>query len=451
MRTLAISGPDAERLLGGLALVDETAWVLTARSAVGGHLLLGRELHDVPDEAYAHRGSRKLEITSTGFVPGFAAARRENGVAVFVHTHPGGDPRPSTLDEAVDAELARFAERRGLKGYGALILGGTPAAPRFTGRLFSPDGTVQPIEHLRVAGRRLRFLPRDDASGDEPPAVFDRQVRAFGQDGQRVLAALRVGVVGAGGTGSAVIEQLARLGVGQLVVVDDDTVDESNLTRIHEATGDDVGKDKAVVAKNRGEAFGTGTRIEAFVGTAASRAGVDQLLTCDVVFGCTDDYAGRLVLSRLAYHYLLPVIDCGVVVDAHDGTVRGVVGRVTRVAPGEPYLVCRGQVDPRRASEEMMDPEQRRALAGEGYAAGADAPAPAVVAFTTATAAFAVNELLAGLFGYAESCSPQVLLRMHAQSIARGGRPAADGHLCVTPEEWGLGDTEPLLGIVGLT
>lgn len=63
-----------------------------------------------------------------------------------------------------------------------------------------------------------------------------------GTDGQRSLGALRSGVVGAGGTGSAVTEQLARHGVGDLVMLDDDVVvDDTNLTRIHGSTAADLG------------------------------------------------------------------------------------------------------------------------------------------------------------------------------------------------------------------
>ena len=120
------------------------------------------------------------------------------------------------------------------------------------------------------------------------------------------------------------------------------------------------------------------------------------------------------------------------------------------MVPGEPCLICRGQVDPRLAAEEMMDPDARRALAGEGYARGAEGPAPAVVAFTTGTSALALSDVLGRLLGYAEYASTQLLLRFHAQSIARAGRGAVDGHFCVNPAEWAQGDTTPVLGIVGL-
>ena len=450
MTTLAISGPDASRVLQTLSESNERAWTLAARCAAGNDLLLGRTLRDVPVHAYLERGPRRLEIASVGFVPAFGAAMRDNSLPVFIHTHPGGDPMPSALDDVVDDSLTSFAADRGMSGYVALIVGGTAAAPRFTGRFADADGTVHRIDRLRIAGRDLRLLLADDMPGVTSPPIFDRQVRAFGGEGQALMAAMRVGVVGAGGTGSATIEQLARLGIGEIVILDDDLVDATNLTRIHGSSERDVGTPKAVLAATQAEAVGTGSRATAVVASAASRAGVEALRTCDFVFGCTDDHAGRLVLSRLAYRYLIPVIDTGVVVDTADGRIRGVIGRVTIMAPGEPCLICRGQIDGRRAAEEMMDPVRRRALAGQGYARGAEGAAPAVVAFTTATSALAVSELLGRVLGYAESTSTQLLLRLHSQAIARAGRAAVEGHHCTMPEEWGLGDAEPPLGMVGL-
>jgi tRNA A37 threonylcarbamoyladenosine dehydratase len=54
----------------------------------------------------------------------------------------------------------------------------------------------------------------------------------FGDRGQALLAAQKVGVIGAGGAGSLVVEYLARLGVGHLVVVDPERIETTNLPRV---------------------------------------------------------------------------------------------------------------------------------------------------------------------------------------------------------------------------
>ncbi len=71
-----------------------------------------------------------------------------------------------------------------------------------------------------------------------------------------------------------------------------------------------------------------------------------KLIGCDLLFGCTDDNAGRLVLSRLATYLMTPVIDCGVLITSDaDGRLTGINGRVTVLSPGQACLVCRDRID----------------------------------------------------------------------------------------------------------
>ena len=441
-------------LTATLAAENETGCMCVARVALDAQLLLVRELLYMPDDAYLERGPRRMRIASAGFAPAFArAAQHEESVPVFFHTHPGMPARPSKLDDEVDEQLLALAlTRTGRRAYASIIIGGTPEKPQVTGR-FWRDGTDEPalLDRLRLAGPGLGILLAEGRTGEEPATMFDRHVRAFGRDGQRVLGALTIGVVGAGGTGSPTIEQLARLGVGKIVALDHDTVDETNLTRIHESTAADVDRLKVDVAHDRAESYGTGTVVERIPERALSRSTVQKLARCDIVFGCTDDHAGRLVLSRLAYWYLVPVIDLGVVIDAHEGHIRGVHARVTVVAPGTVCLQCRGQIDMARVAAEMMPAVERELQAREGYVPGLGDHAPAVIPFTTATSALAVTELLARLFGFGAGEAPQHLrIGLHDRSLRSGGPPAVVGHYCDDPLQWAMGDTVPPLGLAGL-
>jgi hypothetical protein len=165
------------------------------------------------------------------------------------------------------------------------------------------------------------------------------------------------------------------------------------------------------------------------------------------VFGCTDDNAGRVVLSRLSTYYLIPVIDCGVLVSSHQGTLSGIDGRVTVLSPGYGCLVCRGRIDLRRAAAEQMSAEQRQRLAAEGYAPELEGIEPAVVAYTTLVAALAVNEMVERLVGYGIQPAPgELLARVHDREISTNTRQPNPGHYCAdgAPQR-GAGDCEPLL------
>jgi molybdopterin/thiamine biosynthesis adenylyltransferase len=279
--------------------------------------------------------------------------------------------------------------------------------------------------------------------------MWDRNVRAFGAEMQHALGELRVTVVGCGGTGSAVTEQLTRLGVRHLHLIDPDILSESNLTRVYGSATGDAGRPKADVLARHVRRIAQGASVTVSAGMLTTQDVARQAATADVIFGCTDDNAGRLVLSRLAAFYLIPVFDCGVLISsAAGGRVTGIDGRVTVMTPGQGCLVCRDRIDLRRAAAELLTPAERDLLAAEGYAPGLAGAEPAVVAYTTLVAALAVSEFLERLIGYGTEPVPgEILARLHDRELSGNTAPPRPGHFC-DPEagQLGRGDIEPFLG-----
>lgn len=451
--TLVLPEPIAEQLRAAAREEAETAAVLlVGTSREQGRLrLLGRELHPVDEAAYAHRDAVALSITSDGYVRALARAEELGAAAIWVHSHPGGVPVPSRHDALVDEQLAPvFTVRTGQQLYGSVVLSPDPQQSEggleFTGRVI--DGAVEhAIDRMWIVGRRFRPVAAYGLAPDAPGEVFDRQVRALGPAMQAHLARLRVGLVGAGGTGSAVGEQLARLGVGELLAIDPDTLSASNVTRVHGARLADVGRPKVDVLARHAAEIGLGTAVEPVVGSILDPGVAARLRGCDVVFGCTDDNAGRVVLSRLSTYYLVPVIDCGVLVSSSGGTVIGIDARVTVLSPGYACLLCRNRIDLRRAALEQLDPAEREGLEREGYAPELAGVEPAVVAYTTLAAALSVNELLERLVGYGVDQPPgELLARIHDRELSTNTRPANPGHYCADGSAArGAGDREPFL------
>lgn len=319
-------------------------------------------------------------------------------------------------------------------------------ADTIIGVLPGPNGPV-PIGAVRVVGDAWRLLLPEGDEGIEP--VFDRQIRAFGPAGQRVLGHLRVAIVGAGGTGSAVFEQLVRLGVGEILIIDPDVLDDdgSNVTRVYGSTMADIGQPKVTLAEQNADRIGLGTNVTAVRGTINDEATARLLTDCDVVFGCTDDNRGRVTLGRLATWYLIPVIDMGVKLTSADGTVRGIEGRVTVIEPSGGCLQCRGRINAAALHSEVLNPFEREQRVDEGYAAGLEERDPAVVAFTTGVASHAVSELLHRFFGLDDKRPPgELIIQFHRREIRRNTRPAEPGHWCIDLANLGAGDTVPFLG-----
>lgn len=324
---------------------------------------------------------------------------------------------------------------------GLEVISGTAA-----GSLPGPDGPV-PVGAVRLGEDSWQLLlPADDA---ELGPVFDRQIRAFGPDGQRVLRQLRVGIVGAGGTGSAVCEQLVRLGVGKILIIDPDVIndDGSNVTRVYGSTMADIGQPKVDLAKRNAHQIGIDTNVVTVQGTVNDEGTARRLTDCDVIFGCTDDNRGRVTLGRLATWYLIPVIDMGVRLTSDDGTLRGIEGRVTAIEPGGGCLQCRGRISAAALQSEVLNPSERAQRIVEGYAVGLDERDPAVIAYTTGVAAHAVNELLHRLFALDDGTpSGELIIRFHCRDIRRNTRVGLPGHWCMDPTYLGAADTVPFLG-----
>ena len=431
----------------------EIAAVILARPVIlpSQVRLLAREVYWVPQAAYTHQSAHRLTIRSDGYVPALARAESTGCVPIWFHTHPGlgSDPRPSEHDHIVDNQLGDlFRLRSGSPYYVALIGAPRPGGMAFTGFVEDGAGWRCGIERMWGVGERLRltFASGTDHAGLSPE--FDRNVRAFGPAIQQTLRALRIGIVGCGGTGSAVAEQLTRLGARALTLIDSDVLSESNVTRVYGSHAKDVGRSKATVLKDHLEQIAPTASVNAVEGLITSHDIAATLIGCDAVFGCTDDNAGRLVLSRLSTYFVTPVIDCGVLLTSgSQGALTGIHGRVTTLIPGQACLVCRNRVDLARAGSEMLTPGERARRVDEGYAPALGDIEPAVVTYTTIVASLAIAELLERLIGFGTDPRPsEILFRGHDRELSTNTWLPREGHYCDTASgRIGLGVTDPLL------
>ena len=443
--------------LRDLALLPiESGGVLLGRAVTtdsGKLRILIHKLCLVPEHAYAVREADGLEITSEGYVPPLRLAAESGSLAIWMHTHPGrgSSVQPSRHDRIVDHQLAElFRIRSGSDLYGALIvsIGESGDGLRFMCHLDDDAGHVHQVDQLFTVGSQVRLIEADGSRPSPVAEIFDRNVRAFGGSVQNTLGNLKLAVVGCGGTGSCVAEQLVRLGVRNLLLIDPELLSESNLTRVYGSVATDVGRPKVDVVADHLRAIAPDVSIDSVRGMVTRESVARRLTEADVVFGCTDDNAGRLVLSRLSTYMMVPVIDCGVLISsANDGHLLGIDGRMTLMYPGAACLVCRGRVDLRRAASEVLTPDERIRRVDEGYAPALAGNEPAVVAFTSLVAASAVAELLNLLIGYGPEPAPtEVLLRLRDREISTNiAKPHAKHYCDPTSGKLGMGMTVPFL------
>jgi hypothetical protein len=156
---------------------------------------------------------------------------------VKIHSHPTNFEAFSPTDDDSDRELFErmfpFLESDEPHGSAIMLPGGRVFGRWFNGKLI---GT--PFSHVIKVGDDIEIWP------SVPLARMDtttqRTVQVLGEATFATMRQLRVAVVGCSGTGSVVVEQLARLGVGHLMLVDPDVVEYKNLNRILNATNEDA-------------------------------------------------------------------------------------------------------------------------------------------------------------------------------------------------------------------
>ncbi len=150
--------------------------------------------------------------------------------------------------------------------------------------------------------------------------MLARQMPLVSEDEQKKFKNAKITVVGCGGIGGLTIEMLARLGVGELVVVDEDVFDITNLNRQTLSSIDNIGNEKSVEAKLRIEKVNPHVKVASFSEHVDER-NVDSLLSDSrLVIDALDNVLTRVIVSRKAREYKIPFVH---------GAVHGSLGQVT--------------------------------------------------------------------------------------------------------------------------
>lgn len=130
----------------------------------------------------------------------------------------------------------------------------------------------------------------------------------IGAQGQDQLAKARVLVVGGGGLGVPVLQYLAGAGIGQITVVDGDTVDATNLHRQPLYRMDQVGQSKARAARANLAALNPDVEVTALCQMLDPANAPDLARSHDIVLDCADTFAVSLTLSDVCRDLRKPLI-----------------------------------------------------------------------------------------------------------------------------------------------
>ncbi|MDR3682103.1 MAG: ThiF family adenylyltransferase [Geothrix sp.] len=439
MIEIAISEDDLGKVKSEILNPDEERCAVLLASSISkksGLVRLIVQNIEIPQQGdYQEKGPCGVTLRPSFVANVVKKAKISSQSVIFVHSHVA--PKPplfSIVDDGGEVHLRTFLEKR-IPGqyHAALVIS--------TGGLRARQlGTKTEARVISLGHRReILFDPCAEVGPTDgfEENIYDRQVRAFGELGQRAIQDLCIGIVGLGGTGSLVAQQLVHLGVHNFILIDPDSLEISNLNRIPNASNKDVGKSKVSIAKAYIRKINKFSKVAAILGDVTKAKIARHLLETDFIFSCTDSHGSRAVIQQIVYQYFIPCIDMGTVISAKKGRVAHIYGRVQLLSPGLACFTCSGLLNYDEVRQDMMTQFERKA---DPYFRGARVPAPAVISLNGSVSSIAVTMFLGVVAGFPVEARYVLQNMMNSSARPVTAKPDPACFICSRSGAMGRGD-----------
>lgn len=431
---------------------EQAACILCGLSETPNKIaFLVREVLPISQEHIIYNSDKRIEYSCDAYESFIKRAAITNQCFFIVHSHLNGYVGFSEIDDVQESKLLTCAWNRSNKGYqGSLVFND---AATFEGRVFEPvSKEFQVIHRLKVVGNQYRII--NSIKQPETRAInlkiLDRNIRAFGKDMQYRMANLHIGVIGCGGTGSALIEMLGRMGIGKITIVDHDQFDASNITRMHGTKAADEKRLKTEIMAEMISGLDLSTSVISISEKLDNPITGGKLKDCDMIFSCLDDTNfTRLILNQLSLYYYIPLIDMGIAFDSRNGVLCDVLGRIDIITPERACLLCRDVIDNEKCASEMMSPEEYNRELKIGYAKELKDDNVQSVTYNTMIASQAINEMLYMLIGMRDTNrNSHKVYKYYSDRITNDGvndLVKKSDCICGLSEKLGRGDSDTFL------
>lgn len=310
------------------------------------YLIIATDYRPVEDDNYIDDPEVGAKINSTAIRNAMQDTFDKKCGCFHVHIHNHkGKPYPSPTDrEGLPGIVDGFANIASKHANGFLILSKDAF---YTAIKVGGSDKLFEATSITVVGYPMQtkfiYEPKPNV------AIFDRQ-SFLGMNSQFLFENIRVGIIGYGGGGSHIGQQLAHIGVRNITVFDDDVVEATNLNRLIGSVFADV---KNAVLKIK-----VASRIIKKILPKANVITVNSkwqhtpnlLQSCDVVFGCIDSYTERQQLEAECRRFLIPLIDIGM--DVHKDEGYTMSGQVILSMPGSTCMSCYGYLTEDKLAKE---------------------------------------------------------------------------------------------------
>ena len=365
-----------------------------------GITFLIRDVILVPDQDFSPQ-KLHMELSLDQILNVINTAKKKKMSLIEIHSHPFTTYRTSFSLTDLDGfkEFVPYVlDSLPGKPYGALVLG-----QKSIDGMYWESKIAKSINKIEIIDENLTILPT--TSNKEISNIdserFDRQILAFGKPGQEEINDMKVAVVGVGGLGSHVIQQLSYLGVKDFTIIEFDIVSKDNTNRLIGATKDDIEKPKTDVSIRMIKSIcGEGAKIRIIGKNLRDNEAINALKEVDFIFGCVDNDAARQILNEISKAHMIPFLDLAVGINVEHEKVTEIGGRIVFVRPGTPCLECINEIDPHEVNYFFQTEEERKHNRNHGYVQNYDLPSPSVVFLNGLIASAAVSEFFAYVTGF---------------------------------------------------
>jgi len=312
----------------------------------------------VNDDHYIIDPTVGVRIGPKAITAAMARAINDSVGQIHVHYHGGaGLPHPSTTDSHELPPLLKSLHNANYaQVHGWMVLGDQDAwseilIPGESDTLIASPvsiiGFPTVVNHRAGSNTVLRKRQRSNAR-------YNRQ-SFLGFESDRIISEVIVGVVGLGGGGSHIIQQLAHIGFKNFILCDPDRISKSNLNRLVGGTLADI-RAKRLKVDIAERTIRRLHKDASVVKHAKKWEDVNQdLIECDLIIGCVDKFWIRRDLEAFCRRHMIPYLDLGMDVHKLLNEQYEIHGQVIISMPGEPCMKCMGFLTEKVLAEEASE------------------------------------------------------------------------------------------------
>ena len=333
-----------------------------------------------------------------------ASQRLDVDTILEIHTHPFMDDKPmfSSVDTSDEKQLSRWLLKELPNyNYGSLVF--SRMDYNFRMWIINNQVLTSPLYGEIKAQTNLEHIPRNEnqeyASNDIYDAIHNRGYLALGKDTIRDFSMNQhITIVGVGGIGSIIAENLIHMGFQNLHLIDHDNSEISNLNRVAGLYYEDAkqAKPKVDVVKKHLERINPNINIKAYQTKVEDETIRDVIAISNWVILATDNHSSRFLTQSLCFEFFVPFISVGVHIHVDNKNILDMSGEVITIRMGDHFcLKCLNRLDYNEIAKELSSDENvRKGLIEKGYVTGDEVKEPAVKTLNAIMGALTVDQLI---------------------------------------------------------